>query len=92
MNTYLFVMEFDGGTYLSQVKAPDIEGARDRWLEKVQLVEVAEASEEVAGELMDSLAQDQPTPVEGMQGVWCLFATAGEQSALVHAVQQSGLP
>ena len=45
MHTYTFILDYLGGTYISQVVANDEFNAMNVWIEKLEIVEIQELSE-----------------------------------------------
>ncbi len=61
------------------------DGLKD-WLKGVRLPEFREKDVAI---LSDSLLEEQPTPIVGMENVWCVSGLAGEKLALVHIIKTS---
>lgn len=82
---FTFVLEYRGGTYISQVSEVSLAGAMARWantrtdrdlttwkLARKQLAELVEG--------------DIPVMVDGCQGVWCLSNSSKEGLMLLNII------
>lgn len=86
---FIFILEFNGGTYLAQSEGMDIEHARTAWLDALDISNIDGMTDELYRQLKAELAEDKPVPVQGLTGVWCLYAAMDNNAtALVHVVLQ----
>lgn len=78
-NIYTFVMEFRGGTYISQVAESNVHSALELWGEKLDLSQIKFLGEKGKLELLAELENESPTKMEGVVNVWhfCLRIKAG---------------
>jgi hypothetical protein len=80
LKRWTLVAEFDGGTYIRQVVAASLDLA----------VEINCLSDELdfwTGLLDEDLEDlNDPTPIDGVENVWCISGLFNDQSVLVHVV------
>ena len=87
MALYTFIFEFDGGTYISQIKARSLKSAVKSWAKKIAKDSPLTLPEKTCRVLTDAIAGDPPTPVSGLANVWCLTALVRGKLALLNIVQ-----
>jgi hypothetical protein len=85
MALFTVLLEFDGGTYISQLRAPSAHLAATK---HVTLLVSNKAIGTLATRkrLAVRLAGDKPVGIEGLRNVWCCSATVGKKFALVNIV------
>ena len=82
---FTFFLDFDGGTYITQV-AGTLEEACEKWFSTgVQNVDELDDADKV--ELTRSFTNDELIRVDGVKNVWCLSGLVKERLALLHIVQ-----
>lgn len=84
---YTFMMEFNGGTYISQVSASDPCSALEVWARALDPEAIEGLCDSVKAELVQGVSDETPTPIEGLQNVWCVFLNPGGARCLVHLVE-----
>ena len=88
MALYTFFLDYRGGTYISQVTAPDHLSAPRVWAEAFQLDqndELAQSFEpSFRRKLSESLESDEPTSVLGLTNTWCLTVVHLDELAIIH--------
>ena len=71
MEMYTFIMDYFGGTYISQVEAIDKEQARDIWINKLDVKEIEsfmiEDKEEI---LRHNFFDEDIIPIKEVNSVW----------------------
>lgn len=88
MSLFTLVLDYHGGTYLSQFDADtpvDAVGAWCRELRDNQLL--GEPSSVVAEGIMADAVENNLVGVEGMCGAWCAATTAAGGLALLNVIQ-----
>jgi len=86
MHLYTVLLDYAGGTYVSQLAASDEQDALRRWLDKL-------GSERTAGEVSDEVATafesmpDRPVLIEGLTNAWSASASEKGGLALVNIVR-----
>lgn len=87
MNRYTFAVEFDGGTYLSQVDAGSEGDAVIAWCEKFQEdAPLAARSKLLARAVRRGLLEENPTRVVGLTGTWCFSTHFAKKLVLGHLI------
>jgi hypothetical protein len=85
MALFTVILEFDGGTYISQFQATSAHSAAAK--HAARLIGNRQMSTLVnRRRLADALAVEQPVAIEGVRNVWCCSASVGERFALVNIV------
>jgi len=85
-------MEYRGGTYISQVEAPDVVNALRAWSQQLDPSEIAEFGPAHKRKLIQNIESDienneLPTPVQGTVNVWCAAATCRNSLMLIDIIQ-----
>lgn len=87
MKKYTFAVEFDGGTYLSQVEADNEVDAVSAWCDKFQAdAPLAVRSKLLVRAVRRSLLEEKPARVTGLTGAWCFSALFAKKLVLGHVV------
>jgi hypothetical protein len=85
MALFTVVLEFGGGTYISQFKAASAHAAALK--HAAQLIGIKDMSTPSARKrLSDLLSIEQPIAIQGIRNVWCCSASVGRKFALVNIV------
>ena len=87
MNLYTLVLDFHGGTYITQFEAEaptDAVAAWCRELEEEQLL--GDASFPVAEGIMIDAIENHLVDVEGLHGAWCAAASVNGNLALLNVI------
>jgi hypothetical protein len=84
---YTFILDYRGGTYISQVRAPNYKTAPRVWAEKLDLTAIAKLEKGFGDKLVASISEEKPTPLDGVAKTWCLSSCPVKKLALVHFVQ-----
>jgi hypothetical protein len=88
MALFTMILDYAGGTYISQIEAEAENEAFRNWLAKLRPDQIADAvSDEVAEGFTD--AEPECVPLEGLAGVWCSSASARGGLALLNFVRTS---
>ena len=87
MALFTVVLDFGGGTYISQVRARSAPVALRLWAKSEALSKVQGLTSRDRGKLAESL--DEPVKLDGLKNAWCATAAAGRKFALVNLVRTS---
>jgi len=88
LDLYTIACEYDGGNYVSQIRAIDHKNALIEWAALLRSEQPIEgASSQIAQEVDDGWAD--PAPITGLIGVWCWSATIGHTPALVKLIRSA---
>lgn len=90
MPLFTFILDFDGGTYISQIEARSFEAAPAVWAASLVPGEVRGMGEASIRELRAAVEKDSPVQLEGLVQAWCVSALVRGRLALVHMVETCG--
>jgi hypothetical protein len=85
MALFTLILEFDGGTYISQLRAASVARAVAQYPSQL-LSNKAVSTLAVRKRLAQSFSTENPVAIEGVQNVWCCSASAGKKFALLNIV------
>jgi hypothetical protein len=88
---YTVVMDYLGGTYVTQVNARSVSAALKFWSEGVDTAAIAGLSPERKRELIDDITQsssrgENPVLLDGLVNVWCVSALTSGGVATINIV------
>ena len=87
MSKYTFVVEIDGGTYLSQIDAEDARRAVPLWCDSFQAdAPIGNRSKRLSEAVRRNLSDAEPIPVSGIANTWCFSAMFARKLVLGHVV------
>lgn len=86
---YTIVLDYKGGTYIAQVSGDSPAAALSNWLSEIRDQELAEWGI-TRGEIKAIMDTDDPTPVSGCSGVWCVTGSTKKGLVLVNVVATDG--
>lgn len=80
--TFTYIIEFNGGTYCSQIHAEDINASTILWVEKIETEkeQIQSLTDEIILELRTEIQNEdnQPTLLRGLKNAWhTLYQTSG---------------
>ena len=85
---YTLVLDFHGGTYITQFVAETAVDAVSAWCRELQDEELlGEVSSDVAEGIMIDAIENRLVQVEGLQHVWCAAATVDGALALLNVIE-----
>jgi hypothetical protein len=85
MALFRLVLEFDGGTYISQFRAPSVQRAVVEYTSRLMRDKVV-SSLSVRQRLADALSAESPVAIEGVRNIWCCSTSIGKKFALLNIV------
>lgn len=87
---YTFILDYLGGTYLAQVEAENIQQATHTWVESLNIDEIKDFTKQDQDKIIEKgFVDEEPTPINGMQNVWCFLINTGKGTGLVNFVKTS---
>lgn len=88
LGLYTIILDFRGGTYVSQVEARDEVDAARRWASLFAIEKsLGRSSPYLAKAVLRDLDNgDHPTQLDGLTGVWCMTALCGGDLAIANIV------
>jgi hypothetical protein len=73
MALYTFIMHYDEGTFITQIKASNEKKAVDIWIKKVDIKGIKGFSEKKRSEILQEDAVfKRPILIDGCKSVWCI--------------------
>ena len=87
MSFYTFIMEFAGGTYISQVKAPSQKAACVKWAQSLDVSQVKGLGLKGKESLIEQMKDESPVALDGLSNAWCTGAFLRGEYALINLVQ-----
>lgn len=85
---YTFIMEFRGGTYISQIESNSILSACKKWVKKIDVSEIKFFSDAVKAKLLLGMidTDNKPTKLKGVKNVFFTGVLLGKHMAYIHIV------
>jgi hypothetical protein len=90
MALFTFVLDYAGGSYVSQVNATSWEHAPGVWAGKLEVGEVQGIGPESLARLRASVKDETPVELAGLWCVWCFSIQVRGKLALVNYVHTAG--
>jgi hypothetical protein len=84
---YTFIMEFAGGTYISQVTATSAKLACVKSAQNLDASQVKGLGVKGKESLMEQMKKDAPITLDGILNVWCQSALVRGNLALINLVK-----
>ncbi len=92
MSFFTFLLEYSGGTYLSQIAASSPDNAFVIGARNLNFRDISDFDKEAKESLIVQMETDSIAPVDGLSNVWCNTATLNGNLAFVHIVQTEIVP
>ena len=90
MALYTFIMEFMGGTYISQVREKTLVKACLKWARTLNSDDIKGLGPKGHDLLIREVEEEcQPVPISDTRNVWCTSARIKGRLGLIHVVQTS---
>ncbi|MVT09140.1 hypothetical protein [Chitinophaga tropicalis] len=70
MELYTFLMEFRGGTYISQFNAGKLQEAVLLWTEHLEIKEIKYLSEKGKAEIKEKIKSKEPIKIRDRKNIW----------------------
>jgi hypothetical protein len=93
MPLFTFIMDFAGGTYISQVDAPSTTTACVKWAEELDVSGVKGIGANSKASLINQMKDEEqePQPLNGIFNAWCTTASLRGGLALINIVRTEGI-
>jgi len=85
MRTFTIILEYSGGTYISQYRGRSPRKALQLWA-KLEPAKLSMLDGGITPELLARATDQPPTPLDGLVGVWSVTAADDSELALVTIV------
>ena len=89
MALFTMLLEFKGGTYISQLRAPSARSAVKKWAAQ-QIKTGTIYTPAIRKKLAAALAAENLVRIDMIQSVWCATASVGSL-ALINVIQTTGI-
>ena len=87
MPLFTVVLDFRGGTYISQVRAASATKAVTTWAKRLPVHEIAGMGPASQCELVARLVSDKPVPLTKLNRAWCCSVLVRGHLALINVVE-----
>ena len=87
MPLYTFIMEYAGGTYVSQVTASSPKSACVKWAQEMDAAQVSGLGRKSKETLIEEMKAEAPVALDGLANSWCATARIRGGLALINIVQ-----
>ena len=88
MEIYTFIMDYLGGTYISQVEAINKEQARDIWIKELEVKEIKSFTIQDQEEILKHGFSDEDiTHLKGVKSVWFFMVNTKKGNGYVNIVK-----
>ena len=88
MELYTFILEFRGGTYITQFSGGSLTPAFKKWVNGIRFGHVVPNLREKTSERLDAhFRETKPVPLKGCKSVFSTSALVGRDLALVNVVR-----
>src|SRR5215204_3168572 len=87
MPLYTFILEYAGGTYISQINASSPNSACVKWARSLEVSQVSGLDLKGKESLVKQLEEEEPDPLDGLVNAWCASALVQDELALINLVQ-----
>ena len=87
MPLYTFIMEYAGGTYISQVPASSPKSACVKWARGLDVSQVSGVGQKSKETLIEEMKAEAPVAIDGLANSWCATALIRGELALINIVQ-----
>jgi len=87
MPLYTFIMEYAGGTYVSQVVAASPKSACVKWAQGLDVSQVGGLGQKSKESLIDEMKTEPPTAIDGLCNSWCATSRIRGGLALINIVR-----
>lgn len=87
---YSIIMYYQGGTYISQVKAKEIKDALILWIKNLDVSAIENFSNEDKKELQNLVIEETPCLIDGMENIWYADFLLGKNYMHAHIIKTEG--
>jgi hypothetical protein len=87
MPLYTFIMEYAGGTHVSQIKASSPKTACIKWARDLDISQVEGLGLKSKDSLIEQMRTEPPVALDAMSNAWCATALLRGELALINVVR-----
>ena len=91
MPFYTFIMDYKGGTYISQIDSSSLKTACVDWANSLRVSEIDEFGEISKNQLIEQMKSEEPILLKGLVNAWCSSPFLSKGTALINIVQTEKL-
>jgi hypothetical protein len=84
---YTFIFDYLGGTYISQVEAPDEVQALLSWGQNLDTEPIARMGKRTKKRMLEEISDDAPTALDEVKNVWYVSFILKHKLASVHIIR-----
>jgi hypothetical protein len=86
MSLFTIIMDYDGGTYVHQIKALSPGDACRKWSSRLTVSDVYNLGPTGKKALIARMKSDEPVSLDGLENAWCVSAIIRGRLALINVV------
>lgn len=87
MPLYTFVMDYAGGTYVSQISADSPDSAFVLGANSLEPSQIFQFGPKAKNSLVEQLKQDEHVALDGLLNVWCATAIVRGKLVIINLIQ-----
>ena len=87
MPIYTLVLDYKGGTYISQIKARTHKEACLKWADQLDPKVIFGMGPTGKASLQKQIAGEEPVLLQGLKNVWCQWSSVHGKGALINIIQ-----
>ena len=88
LDLYTFIMEYLGGTYISQVEAINHKEAMKIWLDNLKWQEIENFTlNDKLSLIKENFVDEEPMLIEGLKNTWCFLIQTKKGTGFVNYVR-----
>jgi hypothetical protein len=88
-STFTFIIEYDGGTYISQWIAASPKKALSKWMRLFDFSVIPRVRASWLDAFRKDMISEHPTRISGTKGVWCAGGILGNKLMIINVVRTS---
>lgn len=86
MTKFTFIVEYRRGTYIQQITADSLQSAFQNWATAIDSFNIPEISHVEKELLVEDTKYEEPTKIDRVENVWCVFLKIKRSTLLVNIV------
>jgi hypothetical protein len=90
MELFTFIMDFSGGTYVSQVRSESVKTALSAWAKQLNPKDIYGMGVKMISLLQKEIDQETPVPLTGLSNAWFASVLIHGRSVFIHIVATNG--
>lgn len=86
MALYTFIMDYKGGTYISQIRS-SFRNAPIKWARNLDVSGVFGFGKNAKDVLIEAMGLEEPVALDDVKNGWCVSALIRDELALIHFIE-----